>query len=48
MNPLGLNQGQENLNAPFNEDDLMNMFSGSGGEQEGEFVTFMQGTFKLN
>ncbi|KAF7282116.1 peroxisomal biogenesis factor 19 [Rhynchophorus ferrugineus] len=38
----GLSQGQENLNAPFNENDLMNMFGG-GGEQEGEFVTFMQG-----
>lgn len=38
----GLSQGQENLRAPFNEDDLLKMFGGQGG-QEGDFMPFMQG-----
>ncbi|XP_066257772.1 peroxisomal biogenesis factor 19 [Euwallacea similis] len=39
----GLNEGQENLRSPFNEDDLMKMFGGAGGGQEGEILPFMQG-----
>lgn len=39
----GLNQGQEHLKAPFNEDDLMKMFGAAGAGQDGDILPFMQG-----
>ncbi|ERL85753.1 peroxisomal biogenesis factor 19 [Dendroctonus ponderosae] len=39
----GLNQGQENLKAQFNEDDLLKMFGAGGPGQENDLLPFMQG-----
>lgn len=39
----GLNQGQENLRAPFNEENLLRMFGGGSEGQDGDFLPFMQG-----
>lgn len=39
----GISQGQENLRAPFNEEDLLKMFGGGAGNQEGDIMPFMQG-----
>lgn len=39
----GLSQGAEDLQNPFSEADIMNMFSGGGGGEQNAFLPFMQG-----
>lgn len=39
----GLNEGTENLQTPFNDAALMNMFGGAASGGQNEFLPFMQG-----